>query len=124
MKKLYFFVALILTVLLASCGSAANKTMSVFYGVSSHAMFEASQRDINTILEQYDSLTLEKTQEECDIGTAFNVTIFENNNIIAHFWVDKNGVFIVDDEHCKIKAGSFDYNYLKKIYEESKGGAK
>ena len=50
------------------------------------------------------------------------MNISSNWSGVKKFWIDKNGVFWLDGEtQCyKISSGSFDYQYLKAIYEDSK----
>ncbi len=96
--------------------------IAIFYGVSSYAMFGAEQSVIDGLLEQFSSLSFEKTAEEMDLMSAFHVNFSYNGKGVKSFWVDKNGVFWLDgDTQCyKASSGSFDYQHLKEIYNNSK----
>lgn len=119
MKKICLLLPIIL--MLSSCGAVlGNKSISVYYSCSSHAMFEAAQEDIDRILDQYESLQLEETNEELDFFTAFFVVIYEGEEQLARFWVDENLTICADDICYKIESGNFDYNYLMDLYEGSK----
>jgi hypothetical protein len=96
--------------------------ITIFYGVSSHAMFGADQGVIDGLLNQFNALSFEKTTEELDLLSAFFVIFSHDGNDVKKIWVDKNGVFWLDGKtQCyKISSGSFDYQHLKAIYEDSR----
>lgn len=114
--------------LMAGCAKPESNTrikadnITIFYGVSSYALFGAEQPVIDGLLEQFSSLGFEKTTEEMDLMSAFHVNLSYNGKGVKSFWVDKNGVFWLDGEtQCyKASSGSFDYEYLKAIYNDSK----
>ncbi len=126
MKKVLFFVFLF--TLLTGCGRqnageiTSKNEIAIYYGVSSYAMFDAEQSVIDDLLSQFNSLTFEKTDEEIDLMSAFTVSISNSEGDIKRFWVDKNGIFWLNGEtqSYKISSGSFDYEHLKSIYEDSK----
>jgi hypothetical protein len=96
--------------------------IAIFYGVSSYAMFSTDQSIIDDLLNQFNALSFEKTTDKMDLFTAFHVNFSYNGKGVKSFRVDKNGVFWLDGEtQCyKISSGSFDYQHLKAIYEDSK----
>lgn len=106
--------------------TGTGKDITVYYGVSSYAMFGAEQAVIDKILGQYSSLRFEKTEDKLDLFTAFHVIIFNREKLLAKFWVDQNGVFWRNGEtqDYKVISGSFDYKYLRTVYENSKNELK
>ena len=119
---------LALVLLLTGCAKPESikkikaDNITIFYGFSSYAMFGADQWVIDDLLNQFNSLSFEKSTEEMDSASAFTVNFSYNGNDVNHFWVDKNGVFWLNGEtQCyKVSSGSFDYHHLKVIYEGSK----
>lgn len=126
--KKVFFIMLAITLLLAGCAKPESNirikadNITIFYGFSSYAMFGADQAVIDDLLNQFNSLSFEKTTEKLDIGSAFHVNFSCNGNSVRSFRVDKNGVFWLDGKtQCyKVSSSSFDYMHLKAIYEDSK----
>lgn len=96
--------------------------VSIFYGVSSYAMFSKDQAVIDDLLERLSSLSFEKTSEEMDLISAFSVHFAYEGKSVKSFTVDKNGIFWLDGETQALKPAdcSFDYNHLREIYESSK----
>lgn len=127
MKRVYIFL-LVIILLLAGCSKQNNingksvDNISVFYGLSSYAMFGAEQTIIDDLYERFSSLAFEKTSQEIDVMTAFTVCFYEDDHRIKSFHVDSNGIFWLDGgTQCyKIKSGEFDYGYLKEIYTASR----
>jgi hypothetical protein len=121
-------VLIFLFTILTLCGRQnaeeidSKKEITIFYGVSSYAMFGAEQTVIDDLLGQFNSLTFEKTNEDLDLFSSFHVSISNSESDIKRFWVDKNGIFWLNGEtqSYKISSGSFDYEHLKAIYEDSK----
>ncbi|MEA4848737.1 MAG: hypothetical protein VB106_16020 [Clostridiaceae bacterium] len=126
--KRVFFVVLAAALLLSGCAKPESNNLieadniTIVYGFSSYAMFGADQAVIDVLLSQFSSLSFEKTTEKMDLISAFHVNFSYNGKVVKSFWVDKNGVFWLDGEtQCyKISSGSFDYQHLKTIYEDSK----
>jgi hypothetical protein len=130
-----FVVLLAFIFLLPGCAKQNNSNVStqnnantltvdditIFYGVSSYAMFGAEQTVIDDLFERLNSLTFEKTSDEIDLMSTFMVNFSAEGKDVKRFSVDKNGIFWLDGgTQCyKISSGSFDYEYLKKIYENS-----
>ena len=127
MKRVYMFL-LVVIFLFAGCSEQSTintksvDDISIFYGVSSYAMFGAEQTKIDDLYEKFNSLTFEKTSEEIDLMSAFRVCFYAEDHRIKSFNVDSNGIFWLDGgTQCyKIKSGTFDYGYLKGIYTESR----
>jgi hypothetical protein len=119
---------LAIAILLAGCAKPESSNIikadniTIVYGVSSYAMFGAEQSVIDDLLVRFTSLSFEKTTEELDLMSALHVNFSYNGKGVKSFWVDKNGVFWLDGEtQCyKVSSGSFDYQYLKTVYDESK----
>ena len=119
---------MVIAILLTGCASPAENNrlkadnISIGYGFSSYAMFGADQEIIDDLLDRFSSLSFEKTTDELNLESAFNVSFYYHSKGIRNFWVDKNGVFWLNGEtQCyKISAGSFDYDHLKAVYEGSK----
>lgn len=126
--KRVFFIMMAVTLLLTGCSKPEGNNkikadnITIFYSISSHAMFGANQAIIDDLLNQFNSLSFEKTTDEMDAGSSFIVYFSYNGNAVKHFWVDKNGVFWLDGktQSFKVSSGSFDYQHLKAIYEGSK----
>lgn len=124
--KRFFCVFLASALLLAGCAKPAADSIkadqvSVFYGVSSYALFSEDQKVIRELIDSYNGLSFEKTEAELDFISAFSVILsYEGKNVIK-FTVDKYGVFWLDgDTQCyKVASGSFDYARLKSIYEDT-----
>ena len=123
------FVALLVFIfLLPGCAKQNNTNILtpddivIGYSVSSYAMFGAEQTVIDDLFERLNSLTFEKTSDEIDLMSTIMVNFSAKEKSIKRFGVDKNGIFWLDgDTQCyKISSGSFDYEYLKKIYDNSK----
>lgn len=127
MKKT-FSIMLAIALLLTGCAKPANNNsikadhITIVYGVSSYAMFGADQGVIDDLLHRFNSLSFEKTTDQMDLGSAFHVNFSYSGNGVKSFWVDKNGVFWINGEtQCyQTSSGSFDYEHLKAIYENSK----
>ncbi len=126
MKRVYIFLLVIF--LFAGCAKQNNintksvDNISIFYGVSSYAMFGAEQPIIDDLYEEFNSLTFEKTSEELNFMSAFMVCFYAEDQRIKSFHVDKNGVFQLDgDTQCyKVASGEFDYARLKEIFTASR----
>lgn len=124
----FFAVLLGFIFLLTGCAKKNNTKLStpdnivIGYSISSHAMFGAEQTVIDDLFERLNSLTFEETSEEIDLISTIMVNFSAEGKSIKRFSVDKNGIFWLDGEtQCyKIKSGSFDYEYLKDIYDNSK----
>jgi hypothetical protein len=126
MKRI-FAVLLAFIFLLPGCAKKNNTNIPtpddivIGYGISSYAMFGAEQTVIDDLFERLNSLTFEKTSDEIDLMSTIMVNFSAKGKSIKRFGVDKNCIFWLDGEtQCyKIKSGSFDYEYLKKIYVDS-----
>lgn len=126
--KRMFIILLASAILLVGCTkAAADKVIkaddvSIFYGVSSYAMFSSDQGVINDLLGCFSSLTFEETDEEPDLLSAFSVNFSYEGKSVKRFMVDKNGVFWLDGgtQAFRVSDGTFDYDRLKEIYENSK----
>lgn len=121
-------IMLVMALILAGCATPESNSrikadnITIFYGFSSYAMFGADRGVIDDLLNRFNSLSFEKTTDEMDIGSAFHVNFSCNGNDAKSFWFDKNGVFRLNGKtQCyKVSSGSFDYEYVKAIYEDSK----
>jgi hypothetical protein len=127
MKRI--FAALMTFIFLFSgCAKKNNTNVStpddivIGYGISSHAMFGAEQTVIDDLFERLNSLTFEKTSDEIDLMSTIMINFSRKGKSVKRFSVDKNGIFWLDGEtQCyKISSGSFDYEYIKKIYDDSR----
>jgi hypothetical protein len=126
MKRI-FAVLMIFIFLLPGCAKKNNTNIIapdnivIGYGVSSYAMFGAEQTVIDDLFERLNSLTFEKTSDEIDQMSTLMINFSRKGKSVKRFRVDKNGIFWLDGEtQCyKISSGSFDYEYIKKIYEDS-----
>ncbi len=129
MKKLLLVsIVIIMTFLLFGCSTVSDKLsgeeiddVSIFYGVSSYAMFGASEDTLKALINQFSSLSFEPTNQEMDMLTMLSINFYHNKKRISSFKVDAKGVFWLDgDTKCyKASSGSFDYKYVKKIYQDS-----
>jgi hypothetical protein len=114
--------------LLSGCAKLESNNMikadniTIFYGVSSYAMFGVDQGVIDDLLNQLNSLSFEKTTEELDLFSAFYVIFSYDGSDVKKIWVDKNGVFWLDGktQGYKVSSGTFDYQHLKAIYQDSR----
>ena len=130
--KRVFFVTMAVALLLSGCAKPEDNDIieaddiSIFYGVSSYAMFSTDKSIIDDLLNRFSSLSFEKTTDKMELLNAFHVNFSCNGKGVKSFRVDKNGVFWLDGEtQCyKISSGSFDYQHLKSIYENSKNTPK
>jgi len=126
--KRMIFVLLAASLLLAGCAKQESNdpikadNITIFYGVSSYAMFSTDQSIIDDLLNRFSSLSFEKTAEKMELFSAYHVNFSYKGKSVKSFRVDKNGVFWLDGEtQCyKISSGSFDYQHLKAIYNDSK----
>ena len=122
MKRSCLTILSAILLCLSSCSknsTNSDKEIAVYYGVSSYAMFEAEQQDIDFILNQYRSLTFTQTNQSFSLFTAFYVVINQEEEILARFFVDENNIFWINDSYYQIQAGTFDYQFLKNLYENS-----
>ena len=122
MKRSCLTILSAILLCLSSCSkniTNSDKEIAVYYGVSSYAMFEAEQQDIDFILNQYRSLTFTQTNQSFSLFTAFYVVIYQEEEILARFFVDENNIFWINDSYYQIQAGTFDYQFLKDLYENS-----
>lgn len=123
-----FTVLIGFIILLAGCAKQNNTKLStpdnvvIGYSVSSYIMVGTEQTVIDDLFERLNSLTFEETSDEIDLMSTIMVNFSAEGKSIKRFGVDKNGIFWLDGEtQCyKIKSGSFDYEYLKEIYDNSK----
>lgn len=89
-----FFILLAAALLLIGCVKPESNNMTkadditIFYGFSSYAMFGADQVIIDDLLNQFNSLSFEKTTEEIDIGSAFHVHFDFNLRGVKNYRVD------------------------------------
>ena len=123
-------IIIILTssILLAGCAKAAYgkdikaDDVSIYFGVSSYAMFSKDHAAVDDLLDRFGSLSFEKTDEEMDLISAFSVNFSYEGKSVKRFTVDKNGVFWLDGgtQAFRVSKGSFDYSHLKEVYENSK----
>ncbi|HYE10994.1 MAG TPA: hypothetical protein VEF53_12510 [Patescibacteria group bacterium] len=126
MKRVYIFLLVIF--LFAGCAKQSDidikrvDDISIFYVISSYAMSGAEQAVIDDLYEEFNSLTFEKTSEKLNYMSAFMVNFYAEGEKVKKFFVDKNGVFQLDDDtQCyKIASGEFDYVHLKEIYTASR----
>ena len=122
MKRSCLTILSAILLCLSSCSknsTNSDKEIAVYYGVSSYAMFEAEQQDIDFILNQYRSLTFTQTNQSFSLFTALYVVIYQEEEILARFFVDENNIFWINDSYYQIQAGTFDYQFLKDLYENS-----
>ncbi len=122
MKRSCLTILSAILLCLSSCSknsTNSDKEIAVYYGVSNYAMFEAEQQDIDFILNQYRSLTFTQTNQSFSLFTAFYVVINQEEEILARFFVDENNIFWINDSYYQIQAGTFDYQFLKNLYENS-----
>lgn len=122
MKRSCLTILSAILLCLSSCSknsTNSDKEIAVYYGVSSYAMFEAEQQDIDFILNQYRSLTFTQTNQSFSLFTAFYVVIYQEEETLARFFVDENNIFWINDSYYQVQTGSFDYQFLKKLYENS-----
>ena len=122
MKRSCLTILSAILLCLSSCSknsTNSDKEIAVYYGVSSYAMFEAEQQDIDFILNQYRSLTFTQTKQPFSFSTAFHVVINQGEETLARFFVDENNIFWINDSYYQIQAGTFDYQFLKDLYENS-----
>ncbi|MDF2510642.1 MAG: hypothetical protein K0S04_508 [Herbinix sp.] len=127
MKRI-FIIILVVALLLSGCAKSESSNtikadnITIGYGVSSYAMFGADQSVIDDLFNEFNSLSFKKTSEELDLLSAFHVSFSSNEKGVKSFWVDKNGVFWLGGKtQCyKISTGTFDYEHLKAIYQESR----
>lgn len=126
--KRVFLIILAVALLLTGCVKSERisklkaDNITVFFGVSSYAMFGADQVVIDDLLYQFNSLNFEKTTNQMDLLSSFNVNFSYRGNSVKNFWIDRNGVFWLDGETQSYKgsSGSCMYQYIKAIYEDSR----
>ncbi len=118
------YILLAVSLLLAGCTRQESNTaikadnISIFYGVSSYALFSADQTIIDDLLGRFSALSFRKTAAKMDLQSAFSVNFYYVGEAVKSFWVDENCVFWLDgDTQCyKVASGSFDYLHLKGLY--------
>lgn len=97
-------------------------SVTIFYGVTSYAMFSSDENTIKTLSGYFNNLSFEPTDKKMDITTMLSVVFFTGEKQIEKFSIDKNSVFWLngDIECFKIASGTFNYDAVKEIYEKSK----
>ena len=120
MKKYVFILTLLTVISLFACDKTEKTKpvdVSVYYGVSSYALFSSDESIVSELADFYDTLEVIETDEKLDLFTAYLVSFKDKK-----YWVDKNGVIWLDDEtKCYKKvSGSLDYERISKIYNGSK----
>lgn len=115
--------------IVSSCSSKAVHTtdivaddVSIYYGVSSYAMFGTDEETLEELQDAYNNLSLEPTDTEMDIRSMINIVFLKEGEPIASYGVDKNGVYCLDGkiENYKSKGGSLNYDRILEIYDKSK----
>lgn len=123
MKKVLCFIFIVVTVLsLSGCGQKTGvtsdaKQASIYYGVSSYALFTDDKAIVDELASFYNTLKVKKTLKKLDLFTAFCVFVGDKR-----FWIDENGVIWLDGETtCYVKrSGSMDWDRINEIYLGSK----
>lgn len=94
----------------------------IYYGFSSYAMFGTDKDTLESLKNEFSELVFESTDGKMDVATMLTISFIHNGKSIAKFSVDKNGVFWLDGKtNCyKISSGSFDYEFVRNIYYQSK----
>jgi hypothetical protein len=129
MKKIILFMLLIILVFFTlGCRQQVTKLninnaddITIFYGVSSYAMFGAEQSVIDDLVKKFDKLTFTKTDDKIHFVATLMISFIADGKIIKKIDVDKNGTFMLNGEkpYYKESKGSFDYEYVKNIYLNS-----
>lgn len=62
-----------------------------------------------------------ETEDDIDLLSTLNIVFYADGKQIKKVNVDKNGIFYFDSNmtYYKVSSGSFDYNYVKNIYQSS-----
>lgn len=83
-------------------------------------MFSEDKDTIKEVTNYLNALRFEETNKEMDISSMLSIYISNKEEHNTKVCVDKNGVFWLDGKtDCyEIASGSFDYNYMKDIYEK------
>lgn len=120
-------LALVLVISTASCQPQAESPgldaddVSIYFGVSSYAMFGADEETIHYLADTYQSLKVEPVAGEMDLMSMLTVTLFYENQQVASFSVDKNGTIWKDGgTQCYHAEGGCDYDKIKQIYLNSR----
>jgi len=125
-----FVVFIFLVAALVSLGACAMQEnpepldadqVNIFYGVSSWAMFGADEAIVAQLVEMYNNLELQKTEDELDFLTAFAITFYKDDETVGGLVVDENGLCRLAgaDTVYKILFDSLDYGAVRAIYENS-----
>ena len=129
MKKSLFIPILLLCLLFTGCARTSpvintknTDRVSIFYGTSSYAMWSENETDIMALQDCFNGLSFETTNAQMDIYTMLSIYFFKGQTQLTEIHVDQNGTFWLNgDTSCFcIRSGSFDYNRVKEIYEQSK----
>lgn len=75
---------------------------------------------LKALTDCFNNLILKPTEKKTDFQTMLRVTFYRDKNIIAAINADRNGVFMVNGNYYEAASGSFDYDFVNKIYIESK----
>lgn len=132
MKKIYILSLIVIILVLFSFTKYNTKkysininaadNISIYYGLSSYAMFSSDENTIKTLSNHFNNLTFEPKKKEMDFPTMFIICFYKNEKQIAKITVDKNNIFRLNDNSktLKLSSGTFNYDYIHDIYEESK----
>jgi len=92
--------------------------ISIFYGISSHAMHSTDEDIIKAVSVNLNSLSFKKTDKQIDGSSMFTISLLKKDEQIALVFVDAKGVFWIDDtaECYEVDSGTFDYSYILSIY--------
>lgn len=94
--------------------------VSIYFGVSSYAMFGADEETLHYLAGTYQNLKVEPVTGEMDLISMITVNLFHENQQVASFSVDKNGTIWKDGgTQCYHAQGGCDYGKIKQIYLNS-----
>jgi flagellar motor component MotA len=133
-SKLYALIIIIVTLnTFTGCGSQVIKaniqdadSIIISYAIQSYAMFSTDASTVKAVAKKLEKLHFQKTGKEMDNGTMYSITFHSDNKPIATYSIDKNNTFRLNgSKECyKIASGTFDYKFIKDIYEKSKENKK
>jgi len=124
-----WFPLFLLIIILTGCTRSAPSIhteeadrVSIFYGLSSYALWSSDEEVVKTLSGSFNSLSFETTNRTMDLATMLSVYFFKGDTQLSEIHVDEPGTFWLNgDTICfRLSSGVFNYEKVKDLYDESK----
>lgn len=99
-----------------------SEAVSIYYGSVCYSFFSEDKDKIKEVAGLFTGFSLEEVPDgQLDEATTYQIYFSTDTEQIAAINVDKNGMFYIPEEKkfYKVKAGTFHFETLDKIYKDS-----